>query len=110
MDGAEAPSRNDEYLLYQTLVGTWPRRSPDEAGLAPFRERIEAYMLKAAREGKEHTSWINPNDEYEKALAEFVRGLLRSPAGHAFPRAAARLRAGSRASGAEQPRRSSPSS
>ena len=68
VEGAEAPSRNDEYLLYQTLVGTWPVPDPDEAGLAPYRERIEAYMLKAAREGKEHTSWINPNDEYEKAL------------------------------------------
>ena len=112
VDGAEAPSRNDEYLLYQTLVGTWPRAGArTRPGLAPYCERIEAYMLKAAREGKEHTSWINPNDEYEKALAEFVRGLLRTPAGHAFRRAAARVRRGNRARRPrEQPRRSSPSS
>jgi len=84
VDGAEAPSRNDEYLLYQTLVGAWPAPEPDEAGLAQFCERIEAYMLKAAREGKEHTSWINPNDEYEKALVEFVRALLRTAAAAPF--------------------------
>jgi (1->4)-alpha-D-glucan 1-alpha-D-glucosylmutase len=84
VDGVEAPSRNDEYLLYQTLVGTWPLPAPDETGLAHYCERIEAYMLKAAREAKEHTSWINRNDDYEKALAEFVRGLLRTAAATPF--------------------------
>src|SRR6185295_3632780 len=80
VEGAEAPSRNDEYLLYQTLVGTWPVPDPDEAGMAQYCERIEAYMIKAAREGKEHTSWMNQNEDYEKALTEFVRGLLRTAA------------------------------
>jgi (1->4)-alpha-D-glucan 1-alpha-D-glucosylmutase len=48
----------------------------DENALGGWRERIEAYMLKAAREAKLHTSWINVNQAYEQALLEFVRGLL----------------------------------
>ena len=56
--GRAAPDRNDEYLLYQTLLGAWPWgvETPDEA----FVARIEAYMLKAAREAQVHTSWVNP--------------------------------------------------
>ena len=84
VEGAEAPSRNDEYLLYQTLIGTWPLPEPDEAGRDRYCERIEAYMLKAAREAKQHTSWINRNEDYENALVEFVRGVLRTPAAAPF--------------------------
>lgn len=76
VDDVLAPGRNDEYLLYQTLVGAWPVEELDDAGLERFRERIEAYMLKAAKEAKVHTSWINPNPEYEEAIAVFVRALL----------------------------------
>ncbi len=73
-----APTRNDEYLLYQTLIGAWPLEPfADDAALDVFRERIEAYLLKAVREAKMHTSWINPNEEYETALREFVQGLLQ---------------------------------
>ena len=84
VQGAEAPSRNDEYLLYQTLVGTWPSGDAEEAARAAYTERIEAYVLKAAREAKEHTSWINHNEEYESALVEFVRGVLRGSAATPF--------------------------
>jgi (1->4)-alpha-D-glucan 1-alpha-D-glucosylmutase len=76
VDDQPAPSRNDEYLLYQTLLGAWPLDSPEGEDLEPFRARIEAYMLKAAREAKIHTSWINPNEGYERAVMEFVRALL----------------------------------
>jgi (1->4)-alpha-D-glucan 1-alpha-D-glucosylmutase len=76
VDGVEAPSRRDEYLLYQTLIGTMPVTAMDEEALAGYRERIEGYMLKAVREAKLHTSWINVNEAYEQALVEFVRGLL----------------------------------
>ncbi|MEX0638002.1 MAG: malto-oligosyltrehalose synthase, partial [Burkholderiales bacterium] len=76
LESGPAPSRADEYLLYQTLLGTLPPETLDEAGLAAWRERIERYMVKAAREAKAHTSWISPNEEYENALAAFVRGLL----------------------------------
>ncbi|HEX5499376.1 MAG TPA: malto-oligosyltrehalose synthase, partial [Thermomicrobiales bacterium] len=74
VDGASAPARNDEYLFYQTLLGAWPfdATRPD----AEFVDRIETFMLKAVREAQVHTSWINPNEAYETALAAFVRGVL----------------------------------
>jgi (1->4)-alpha-D-glucan 1-alpha-D-glucosylmutase len=75
VDGAPAPSANDEYLLYQTLVGSWPG-DDDAATRAAYRERITTYMRKAAREAKVHTSWLAPNAEYEAALEAFVAALL----------------------------------
>jgi (1->4)-alpha-D-glucan 1-alpha-D-glucosylmutase len=76
IDGLEAPSSNDEYLLYQTLVGAWPLEMPDDAALADFTARIEAYMLKAVREAKEFSSWANINADYESAMSAFVQALL----------------------------------
>ena len=76
VEGQPAPSLNDEYLLYQTLVGSWPLEDLDEAGMAAYRERIEGYMIKAARESKLRTSWANVNSEYEEALLQFIRTLL----------------------------------
>jgi (1->4)-alpha-D-glucan 1-alpha-D-glucosylmutase len=65
------PSRSDEYHYYQALVGVWPGEVTKDLG-----ERLKAYMLKAAREAKERTSWINPDEDYEKALANFVEHSL----------------------------------
>ena len=62
----ELPDRNIEYLLYQTLVGAWPID----------RQRMEAYVLKAAREAKTHTSWTVSNPAYEEALSAFVAALF----------------------------------
>ncbi|HEY2401414.1 MAG TPA: hypothetical protein VGI23_13745, partial [Steroidobacteraceae bacterium] len=76
VEGQPAPSLNDEYLLYQTLVGSWPLEELDEAGLTAYRERIEGYMIKAAREAKSRTSWANVNADYEEALLQFIRTLL----------------------------------
>jgi (1->4)-alpha-D-glucan 1-alpha-D-glucosylmutase len=76
VDGRPAPDRNDQYLLYQTLVGAWPLGAPGPDGLAPFTARIQAYGLKAAKEAKVNTSWINPNEAYDEALRRFVAGLL----------------------------------
>jgi (1->4)-alpha-D-glucan 1-alpha-D-glucosylmutase len=78
-----APSRNDEYLLYQTLVGAWPLQE-GAASACEFIERVQAYMVKAAREAKGTTSWLNPHAEYERALTEFVQRLLERPAHNAF--------------------------
>ncbi len=66
------PDANIEYLFYQTAVGIWPPPAPagDVGG------RLEAYMLKAAREAKIHTSWARPDEAYEDALRRFVRGAL----------------------------------
>ncbi|AKJ29523.1 4-alpha-glucanotransferase [Caldimonas brevitalea] len=74
--GGEVPSPNDEYLLYQTLVGVWPLQPPDAQELGTLRERVQAYMLKAVREAKQHTSWVDPNAAYEAALARFIDALL----------------------------------
>src|SRR5581483_3418259 len=76
VDGAPAPDRNDEYLLYQTLIGAWPIAPYDHAAFAAFRERIAAYMHKATKEAKVHTSWINANYEYDAAVRQFVGALL----------------------------------
>ena len=76
IEGVLAPSRNDEYLLYQTLLGAWPLETLTQASLDAFRDRIKAYMLKAVREAKVHTSWVNAQPAYEDALARFVDGVL----------------------------------
>src|SRR5258708_2375766 len=77
INGRRVPSPNDEYLLYQTLIGACPSKAYDSAEeWRVFCERIEAYMLKAIREAKQNTSWINPNSDYEAAVSSFVRALL----------------------------------
>jgi (1->4)-alpha-D-glucan 1-alpha-D-glucosylmutase len=68
------PDANDEYLLYQTLVGTYPFHTTPEA--EDYRSRLKDYMLKAIREAKVHSSWAGPNKEYEKALMAFIDGIL----------------------------------
>jgi (1->4)-alpha-D-glucan 1-alpha-D-glucosylmutase len=84
LGGRQAPSRNDEYLLYQTLLGAWPTVPLDVHSLADFRGRIKAYMQKAAREAKVHTSWLNPDTNYESALDHFIDRLLASPDNNRF--------------------------
>ena len=84
VDGQAAPSANDEYLLYQTLIGSWPLEELDSAGNAAYRERIEQYMIKAAREAKQRTSWANVNVEYEETLTQFVRASLEPREGNLF--------------------------
>jgi (1->4)-alpha-D-glucan 1-alpha-D-glucosylmutase len=69
----EVPSRNREYFLYQTLVGAWPFFEAERVG---FVERMQQYMLKAAREAKTHTFWLDNNTEYEEALMDFTEKLL----------------------------------
>jgi len=71
-----APDRNDQYLLYQTLLGVWPLTAPDANWLDALRQRVQAYMRKAVREAKVHSSWTNPDQGYETALAGFIDGLL----------------------------------
>jgi (1->4)-alpha-D-glucan 1-alpha-D-glucosylmutase len=84
VEGDPAPARNDEYLLYQTLVGSFPAEMPDADGLAGYCARIEAYMIKALREAKVRTSWINPNAAYERAVVGFVQALLGKAEGNLF--------------------------
>jgi (1->4)-alpha-D-glucan 1-alpha-D-glucosylmutase len=84
VDGKPAPNRNEEYLLYQTLVGTWPFCNPDEDEFAVFRSRIREYMLKAIREAKVHTSWLSPNSPYEDAVMNFIDAILKDPPNNNF--------------------------
>ena len=86
IDGRPAPDNNEEYLFYQTLVGTWPVAPVDDLGYALYVERIEQYLLKAVKEAKIHTSWIRPNEAYERAVSAFVRAALdRSGDNHFLP-------------------------
>lgn len=80
----KVPDRNEEYLLYQTLLGVWPLGEPGPEEYEEFRKRIRDYMLKAVREAKVNTSWINPNLIYEDALMIFVNAILDRSSGNAF--------------------------
>lgn len=94
VDGADAPEGVDEYLLYQTLVGSWPVEAVDDAGWDAYVERIVAYMRKAAREAKLHTSWLSPEPDYEAALEAFVRAVLQADPSDTFRADAAAFIAG----------------
>ncbi|QOX78846.1 malto-oligosyltrehalose synthase [Trichlorobacter lovleyi] len=84
VDGKPAPSRNEEYLLYQTMIGTWPFCKPDDEEFGLFRTRIKEYMLKAMREAKVHTSWINPNSLREDAVMYFIDTILKDSPNNQF--------------------------
>ncbi len=74
----EAPTLNDEYLFYQTLIGAWPFGSGDKDPTERFIGRISDFMRKAIREAKENTNWANPNQDYESAVLRFVKSVLES--------------------------------
>ena len=81
VEGEPAPDRNDEYLLYQTLVGSFPDPAP-RAGTEEARcylARVTAYAEKALREAKTHTSWTHIDTGYERAVTRFIEGVLASP-------------------------------
>jgi (1->4)-alpha-D-glucan 1-alpha-D-glucosylmutase len=78
VDDENVPDRSVEYLLYQTLIGAWPTglAPTDAEGVRSLAERVEASMIKAVREGKQQSSWSNPNTAYEAALQRFVQTVL----------------------------------
>jgi (1->4)-alpha-D-glucan 1-alpha-D-glucosylmutase len=78
------PDANDEYLLYQTLLGAWTPEAETAGGLESFRQRVSNYMLKAIREAKAHTSWAEPNPEYEAAMRQFVESVLTTSKDNPF--------------------------
>ncbi len=81
VDGIEVPTPSQEALIYQSLLGAWPLH---EEELPEFRDRVLAYLRKCAREGKEYTSWIRPNDAHENALLGFADALLHPLRGRQF--------------------------
>ncbi len=79
IDEAEAPDAGEEYLLYQTLLGTWPvdlDGAPVSSIGQEFVTRIQRYMAKALKEAKLNTSWIQPNENWDDAMREFVARIL----------------------------------
>ena len=89
VDNLSAPTDNDEYFLYQTLVGTFPAEwleleTIPETEMTPYADRIEEYLRKALREAKFRTSWANPNAAYEDAAIAFMRSILSPKRGNTF--------------------------
>ena len=92
VDGEQAPDANEEYLIYQILLGTWPVESaPGESGVtvrsafaslsdedhATYISRIQEYMTKAIKEAKVNSSWIQPNEAWDEAVRKFIAALLQ---------------------------------
>ena len=75
------PTAAEEMLIYQTLLGAWPLAESEVEG---FRERVLAFITKAAREAKQFTSWLRPNEAHERALRNFVAGILDSSGARRF--------------------------
>ncbi len=73
VQGLAVPDRNDEYFLYQTIIGAFPFSDDDYIG---FVQRIKAYIVKAVREAKVHTAWLKPDTEYENAYVAFIEKIL----------------------------------
>ncbi len=73
VNALSVPAPNDEYLLYQTLIGAYPF---DDAEYDDFVRRIKSYVIKATREAKIYTGWIKPDTEYEEAFEAFVGKIL----------------------------------
>lgn len=73
VNGMAVPDANEEYFLYQTLIGAWPLFKEE---MPEFKARLQAYIIKAAREAKVHTRWIAPNHEHEDALTAFAETIL----------------------------------
>ena len=73
INGREVPTRNEEYLIYQTLSGVWPFEGrPDES----LKNRLKEYLIKAMREAKTHTTWNDPEEEHEETVIGFMFRLL----------------------------------
>jgi (1->4)-alpha-D-glucan 1-alpha-D-glucosylmutase len=83
-DGRAVPDLNEEYLLYQTLAGTWPVRLENDKPCAVltreerpiYIKRIQEYMTKAVHEAKVNLSWVNQNPDYVEALQRFIDRIL----------------------------------
>ncbi len=79
IEESEAPDGNEEYLLYQTLLGSWPLEpyhELSEEARAEYRARIQQYMAKAMKEAKLNTSWVQPNEIWDGAVAAFIERIL----------------------------------
>ncbi|HDH05979.1 MAG TPA: malto-oligosyltrehalose synthase [Nitrospirae bacterium] len=71
--GTAIPDKNDEYFLYQTLIGAMPFKSEE---FGNFRARLKEYIIKAVREAKVHTAWLKPDTDYEEIFLAFIEKIL----------------------------------
>jgi maltooligosyltrehalose synthase len=77
----QAPTPNEEYLIYQTLAGTFPfDEKPDEF----YKQRIRDYLVKALREAKQTSNWDDPDEAHEKAVCDFATSLLNFPGANSW--------------------------
>jgi (1->4)-alpha-D-glucan 1-alpha-D-glucosylmutase len=81
VNGEAAPDRNEEVLLYETLLGAWPL---DGGDMSAFRKRMKRYVIKATREAMVHTRWTRPNVEHERALTDFVTAIITPESQNVF--------------------------
>lgn len=80
INGGLAPDSNDEYFIYQALLGVYPFSGREE----DFVNRIKAYIIKAVREAKRHTTWIKPDTAYEEVCTSFIENILEDPEQNEF--------------------------
>lgn len=78
VDGNPVPDANEEYLFYQTLLGTWPTSPMDAEKYVSYKKRIVSYMQKSIREAKANSSWIDPDIAYEEAMTAFIDSVLEN--------------------------------
>ena len=89
IESTAPPDHNDEYLLYQLLVGAWPVEflgidALDPEALGAFANRVEGALIKSVREAKVHSSWAAPNVAYEETLKSFLRDCLDASRSNPF--------------------------
>jgi (1->4)-alpha-D-glucan 1-alpha-D-glucosylmutase len=84
VDGREVPTPNEQYLIYQTLIGAWPLEPWAAQEYDAFVKRVQAYMVKAMREAKLFTSWTDPNEPHETAVSRFIAAILSETHGGEF--------------------------
>ncbi len=73
MKGVVIPDKNDEYFLYQTMLGAFPFNIDE---MDSFRSRLKEYIIKAVREAKVHTAWLKPDTDYEENFMAFIDKIL----------------------------------
>jgi (1->4)-alpha-D-glucan 1-alpha-D-glucosylmutase len=83
VNGNPVPDGNEEYLIYQTLLGTFPVEQINDEELALYTDKIQKYILKALREAKVHSGWISADTEYEQGVMDFIAAILE-PSDNSF--------------------------
>jgi (1->4)-alpha-D-glucan 1-alpha-D-glucosylmutase len=89
IEASAPPDRNEEYMFYQLLVGSWPvdltgREALDPVAVNEYKNRVKCAMTKSMREAKAHTTWASPNSAYEDAVLAFIEGALDPESSRAF--------------------------